>query len=79
MTYWNFRHYSVRNMEAELKTLEQKLSQFVELCQRMRLVNQQLRQELASALNENKQLAERIGTATTRLENLLNQLPEDEA
>lgn len=66
-------------MEAELKSLEQKISQFVELCQRLRVDNQQLRQQLASALNENRQLDEKISNATSRLENLLNQLPEDDA
>ena len=66
-------------MEAELKSLERKLSQFVELCQRLRADNQQLRQQLASAVNDNKQLSEKIGTATNRLENLLNQIPEEEA
>ena len=66
-------------MESELKSLEQKLNQFVELCQRLRTDNQQLRQELASALSENKQLTEKIGTASDRLESLLLQLPEEEA
>jgi cell division protein ZapB len=66
-------------MDADLRSLEQKLSQFVELCQRLRVDNQQLRQQLASAMNDNKQLSEKIGTATNRLENLLNQIPEDEA
>jgi len=66
-------------MEADLKALEQKLTQFVELCQRLRVDNQQLRQQLASAVNDNKQLSEKIGTATNRLENLLNQIPEEEA
>ena len=66
-------------MEAELKSLEQKLNQFVELCQRLRTDNQELRQQLASALNENKQLNEKIGTASDRLETLLAQLPEDDA
>jgi len=66
-------------MEAELKSLEQKLTQFVELCQRLRMDNQELRQQLASVLSENKQLAEKIGTATDRLESLLLQLPEDDA
>jgi cell division protein ZapB len=66
-------------MDAEFKSLERKLSQFVELCQRLRDDNQQLRQQLASAINDNKQLADRIGTATNRLETLLNQLPEEEA
>ena len=66
-------------METELKSLEQKLNQFVELCHRLRTDNQQLRQELASALSENKQLTEKIGLAGDRLETLLLQLPEEEA
>jgi len=66
-------------MEAELKSLEQKLSRFVELCHRMRVANEQLRQQLASATNENKQLAAKISTATSRLENLLSHIPEEDA
>ena len=66
-------------MDAGFRSLERKLSQFVELCQRLRDDNQQLRQQLASAINDNKQLADRIGTATNRLDALLNQLPEEEA
>jgi cell division protein ZapB len=66
-------------MEAELKTLEQKVTQFVELCQRLRVDNHQLRQQLASILNDNKLLEEKVSHATSRLENLLNQIPEDNA
>ena len=55
-------------MEAELKSLEKKISQFVELSQRLRTDNQQLRQQLAAALNEKRQLEEKIGNATSRLE-----------
>ena len=66
-------------MEADLKALEQKLTQFLELCQRLRVDNQQSRQQLATAMNDNKQLSEKIGTAANRLENLLNQIPEEEA
>lgn len=66
-------------MEAELKSLEQKLNQFVELCQRLRADNQQLRQQLATALNDNRQLVEKIQAAASRLENLLSQLPENDA
>jgi len=66
-------------MDADLKSLERKLNQFVELCQRLRADNQQLRQELASAVSSNKQLTEKIGTASNRLETLLNQIPEEEA
>ena len=66
-------------MEADLKALEQKLTQFVELCQRLRTDNQQLRQQLASAVSDNKQLSEKIGKASNRLENLLQQIPEEDA
>lgn len=66
-------------MDAELKSLEQKINQFAEFCQRLRGDNQQLRQQLAAALNENQRLEQKIGSATSRLENLLNQLPEEDA
>jgi cell division protein ZapB len=66
-------------MEAEFKSLERKLNEFVALCQRLREDNQHLRQQLASAINDNKQLSDKIGTATNRLENLLNQIPEEDA
>jgi cell division protein ZapB len=65
-------------MEAELKSLENRIHQVVELCQRLRMENQQLRQQLASALDRNRQLEEKISSATSRLENLLNQIPEEE-
>lgn len=66
-------------MEAEFKSLERKLQEFVALCQRLREDNQQLRQQLATAISDNKQLSDKIGTATNRLENLLNQIPEEDA
>jgi cell division protein ZapB len=66
-------------MDAELKSLERKLSQFVEMCQRLRADNQQLRQQLESAMSSNKQLSEKIGAASDRLETLLSQLPEEDA
>jgi cell division protein ZapB len=66
-------------MDAELQSLEDKINQFVALCQRLRTDNHQLRQQLASAQNDNKQLAEKIGDAKTRLETLLTQIPEEQA
>ena len=67
-------------MDTELKSLEGKLGQFVELCHQLRADNLQLRQELASAVNRSKRLEEKISSATTRLETLLNQIPaEDDA
>lgn len=73
----NFCNYSAR-MEAELKSLEAKVGQFVELCQRLREDNQQLRQELASAVSQSKRLEEKISSATSRLETLLAQMPPEE-
>jgi cell division protein ZapB len=67
-------------MDTELKSLEDKIGQFVELCYRLRADNQQLRQELASAVNQSKRLEEKISSAATRLEMLLSQIPaEDDA
>ena len=67
-------------MDAELKSLENKVGQFVEHCQRLLADNQQLRQQLASAANQNKRLEEKIDAVTSRLESLLGQMPaEDEA
>jgi cell division protein ZapB len=64
-------------MDVELKSLEDKINQFVTLCQRLRSDNNELRQQLASAHNDNKQLNEKIGDAKTRLESLLAQIPEE--
>jgi cell division protein ZapB len=64
-------------MDVELKSLEEKINQFVMLCQRLRSDNHELRQQLASAHSDNKQLNEKIGDAKTRLEALLAQIPEE--
>lgn len=66
-------------MEAELKALEDKVAQLVQLCARLRTENIHLRQQLANAQNEGKHLAEKINGARDRLEALLDQIPEDEA
>ncbi|MGE0557696.1 MAG: hypothetical protein AB7E73_02865 [Burkholderiales bacterium] len=65
-------------METELKNLEDKLTQFVEINQRLREDTQRLRQELATALHRNKQLEEKISTASNRLEHILKQIPAEE-
>lgn len=64
-------------MEAELKSLEDKLTQIVKLCRQLREENHQLRQDVATALNANRLLEDKIGRATRRLEALLQQIPED--
>ena len=79
MTALNFSNYSAR-MDADLKSLESKIAQFVDLCHRLRADNQQLRQQLASSVNQAKRLEEKVNTATARLETLLAQMPaQDDA
>ncbi|MEW5864684.1 MAG: hypothetical protein AB1773_13990 [Pseudomonadota bacterium] len=63
-------------MEAELVSLEQKVAQFVGLCERLRTENHELRQQLAAARNDAKRLAERIEGARAKLERLLERLPD---
>jgi cell division protein ZapB len=73
----NFYNYSA-DMDAELKALEAKIEQFVDMCARLRDDNQQLRQQLASAVNQSKRLEEKIASAASRLETLLAQIPSQE-
>jgi cell division protein ZapB len=63
-------------MEAELNALDDKVAQLVQLCQKLRKDNSQLRQQLVTAQTESKRLAEKVNTATTRLEGLLSQIPD---
>lgn len=65
-------------MEADLKALEEKIGQFVELAQRLRADNSTLRQQLAQAMNENRRLSEKVDGAKARLEALLERMPEAE-
>ena len=64
-------------MEAELNTLDEKISQLVQLCHRLRRDNNELRQQLAAAQSESKRLTDKIESARSRLESLLSRLPED--
>lgn len=64
-------------MLSELDTLEQKLHLLVQLNQRLREENQQLRQHVASALNEQRKRQDKLDQAAARLEKLLEQLPAE--
>jgi len=75
LTFHGFYNYSVV-MEAELTALDDKISQLVQLTQKLRKDNSQLRQNLASVQSENKRLSEKVNAAKARLEALLAQIPE---
>lgn len=70
-----FSNYSGA-MESDLKALEDKVSQLLGLCQQMRTENLELRQELAQAQDETRQLKENMALAGERLEALIEGLPE---
>lgn len=65
-------------MESELTYLEGKINQLVQLCQRLRQDNNDLRQQLTASQSGNKQLSEKISHAKERLETILSRIPEDE-
>ncbi|HWM44462.1 MAG TPA: hypothetical protein VNP36_18640 [Burkholderiales bacterium] len=62
-------------METEFSSLEAKVAQFVTLCEQLRAENVELRQQLAAARTDAKQLHEKINGAKARLEGLLSRLP----
>ena len=65
----------LRPVEAEFNSLEEKVAQFVSLCERLRAENNDLRQQLAAARSDAKRLHEKIDGATARIEGLLARLP----
>ena len=66
-------------MEADIQRFEEKLNHFVTLFQRLRSENNDLRQQLAAKGDEVKRLAEKLDQAKTRIEALVEQLPEAES
>jgi len=65
-------------MENELAALEDKLALLIKVSGKLRTENNQLRQELAHALSNNRQYSDKLVTAKVRLEKLLLSLPEDQ-
>lgn len=64
-------------MDADLKSLEHKLSQLITLCQTLRAQNTELRQQLLQAQSETQQLKDNIELVSTRLEAVIERLPEE--
>jgi cell division protein ZapB len=64
-------------MNGELDILEAKVRQVADLCQNLRRENLALRQQLLAAQQDNKQMSVRLDSAKTRLQTLLDKLPED--
>ena len=63
-------------MDFELAGLEQKLASLLADYHRIRAENESLKRELGRAQEQYRLLAARMAAATTRLDSLLQQLPE---
>ena len=66
-------------MKIELQDLEGKVQALVEMCQRLRAENHQLRQQLTTSQNENVRLNEKVNVAAERIEALLQTIPESQS
>lgn len=63
-------------MDRDLFALEERIEQFIALCQNLRMENQELRTRVANLEVERTRLNEKIETACARLESLVEQIPE---
>ncbi|MSQ71270.1 MAG: hypothetical protein EXR27_08290 [Betaproteobacteria bacterium] len=63
-------------MDTALTMLEQKTREVVQLCERLRIENRDLRQQLQVLQSERTRIGEKMDHARTRLEGLLKQLPD---
>ncbi|MGY1489307.1 hypothetical protein ACW4YW_07820 [Methylobacillus pratensis] len=63
-------------MNADLITLEEKLTRLISLCQLLRAENLELRQELVRSQDDNKQMKENMELASQKLQALIERLPE---
>lgn len=62
-------------MDADLKALEQKLSNLINLCTDLRNENAQLRQDLSAMQNDTALLKANMVKASERIEALMESLP----
>jgi len=76
LTTKGFANYSA-GMDADLKSLEEKLSQLISLCHSLRSENSALRQELAQAQSDSKKLRDNMALVSNRLEAVIDRLPEE--
>ena len=63
-------------MDADLKALEEKISQLVQLCRSLREDNIELRQSLALVQEADRQLKARMQQAQIRIKSIIDRLPE---
>jgi cell division protein ZapB len=64
-------------MTAPLVRIEQKVEQIIALCDALRAENHRLRDRVGTLEGEKQTLTERMTVARTRLEGLMDKLPEE--
>ncbi|NWG30219.1 MAG: hypothetical protein HXY29_01820 [Rhodocyclaceae bacterium] len=64
-------------MDAPLASLERKVEQIIALCETLRAENRRLREQIGALEEEKRGLMERMTTARTRLEGLIDKLPAE--
>lgn len=64
-------------MDVDLKSLEAKLTKLIELSRGLQAENTALRQELVQAQSESKKLKENVEVVSSRLEAIIERLPEE--
>jgi cell division protein ZapB len=63
-------------MDTDLDSLEEKIRQTADLCRQLRDENRTLRERLALLEGDRRDLEQKIDGARTRLEHLLQRIPE---
>lgn len=63
-------------MEADLDSLEHKIATLIAHARELRVANEALRRDLVDVQEQNRALSQRIQQASTRLDALLDRLPE---
>ncbi len=63
-------------MDAELASLEQKLDLLISKCVAAQAENRNLRSQITTLENANRELTDKVGLAGSRLEALLARIPE---
>jgi cell division protein ZapB len=64
-------------MDADLKALEEKITQLVQLCKSLRENNLELGHSLAISQERERQLKARMHQAQIRIANIIDRLPEE--
>ena len=67
---------TIRRMDAELNKLENQIEQLIGLYESGKAEGRELRTRIVRLEAENRMLADKVKLATSKLENLLQQLPE---